>query len=199
MHKATLGKRSLGRPRRVWSSARREAQSEATSSLAKNVSCRCVLERRSFRQAKTRKGASRAGPQRAQSQRVEEQGEVKTPTRLGKAPPKTRGDYAPDGRSYLEGYDLTHCETTPMAGGGSSATSPPVISPIVVTKMIEAVAIGHFQKLSGDYSDVPRSKEMNELNLTFMLSRITFEFSDLPQRDYQIALRIFLLAAIILK
>jgi acyl-ACP thioesterase len=112
---------------------------------------------------------------------VEEQGEVKT--RLGKAPPKTRGDYAPDGRSYLEEYDLTHCETTPMAGGGSSATSPPVISPIVVTKMIEAVAIGHFQKLSGDYSDVPRSKEMNELNLTFMLSRITFEFSDLPQRD----------------
>jgi len=199
MKVATLGSESLGRPSRRSSARRAIPWNEKATSNSVNVSCRCALgslgrshagrERVTFlRGAKNQarrggleitKGVRRTGPQRAQSQQAEEQGKVRS--RLGTAPPKIRGDYAPDGRSYLEEYDVSGCETTTMPG--SSSSSPPVISPVVVTKMIESLAIGHFQKLSGDYSDVPRSKEMNELNLTFMLSRITFEFSELPQSN----------------
>ena len=99
-------------------------------------------------------------------------------TRLVPAPPKTKdGEYSEDGRSYLEEYVLGDCET--IEGGE-------LVSPVVITKIIESLAIGHFQKLSGDQSDVPRSKEMKELDLTFMLSRITFAFKSLPASDHQV-------------
>ncbi|QDZ21638.1 acyl-ACP thioesterase [Chloropicon primus] len=97
-------------------------------------------------------------------------------TRLVPAPPKTGGGFGAKGRSYVERFDVQGCETIPGSASGQ------VISPIVVTKIVESLAIGHFQTLSGDTSDVPRSKEMKDLDLTFMLSRITFSFCDLPAR-----------------
>ena len=92
-------------------------------------------------------------------------------SRLVPPPPKLRGEYGSNKRSYVEEYDVREAETL---------AETDMVSPVVVTKIIESLAIGHFQELSGDRSDVPRSAEMKDLDLTFMLSRITFSFADLP-------------------
>uniref|UniRef100_A0A7S3FQ78 Acyl-[acyl-carrier-protein] hydrolase n=1 Tax=Chloropicon roscoffensis TaxID=1461544 RepID=A0A7S3FQ78_9CHLO len=92
-------------------------------------------------------------------------------SRLVPPPPKLRGEYGSNKRSYVEEYDVREAETL---------AETDMVSPVVVAKIIESLAIGHFQELSGDRSDVPRSAEMKDLDLTFMLSRITFSFADLP-------------------
>lgn len=135
-----------------------------TSSLMKLSSrCRACRVERGARGSRTRLRASQAT--------------TRSTSRLSPAPPKTRGEYASDKRSYVEEYVVSDCETIEEGN---------VVSPVIITKIVESLAIGHFQKLSGDSSDVPRSKEMKELDLTFMLSRITFDFSELPQSDHQV-------------